>query len=176
MGRKMYSESQINKMIDSKIDGHDARIPTDLASDDLPTASLIHLEHRSGHSSVVIGDSVYLKKILGNSIIGEGSVDLYNHNIKIDARSGKISLCFTLVSSKNVAGTNAQNFEQLLGTTQKPISCSGYFRKQDGTEADIYALDWKGTLSASKLYLSDGARVDFPSGEVVIYTDVVESF
>ena len=175
MGRRMYSESQLNKMIDSKLNGHDARIPTDLASDDLPNASLIHLEHRSGSSSVVIGDSVYLKKILGNSIIGEGSVDLYNHHIKIDVRSGKISFCFTLVSTKSVQGNSAQNFEQLLGTTQKPISCSGYFRKQDGTESGIFALDWKGTLSASKLYLSDGASVDFPAGEVVIYTDVVES-
>ena len=175
MGRKMYSESQINKMIDSKLAGFNARIPTDLASDELPTASLIHLEQRNGQSSVVIGDSVYLKKILGNSIIGEGSIDLYNHNIKIDVRSGKISCCLTLVSSKSIAGNSAANFEQLLGTTQKPISCSGYFRKQDGTAVDVFALDWKGTLSASKLYLSDGAHVDFPAGETVIYTDVVES-
>ena len=175
MGRRMYSESQLNKMIDSKLQGFSARIPTDLASDDLPTASLIHLEQRKGSSSVVIGDSVYIKKILGNSIIGEGDIDLYNHHIKIDVRSGKLSLCLTLVSSKSIQGTNAANFEQLLGTTQKPISCSGYLRKQDGTEASIYALDWKGTLSASKLYLTDGAHVDFPAGESVIYTDVVES-
>ena len=175
MGRKMYSESQLNNMIDSKLKGFNARIPTDLAADDQPTASLIHLEQRKGSSSVVIGDSVYLKKILGNSIIGEGNIDLYNHHIKVDVRSGKISFCFTLVSSKSVAGNSSQNFEQLLGTTQKPISCSGYFRKQDGTAAGVYALDWKGTLSASKLYLSDGAHVDFPSAEVVIYTDVVES-
>ena len=175
MGRKMYSESQLNNMIDSKLKGFNARIPTDLASDDLPTASLIHLEQRKGSSSVVIGDSVYLKKILGNSIIGEGSIDLYNHHIKIDVRSGKLSLCFTLVSPKSIQGTSAANFEQLLGTTQKPISCSGYFRKQDGTEAGVFAIDWKGTLSASKLYLTDGAHVDFPAGESVIYTDVVES-
>ena len=175
MGRRMYSESQLNKMIDSKLQGFNARIPTDLASDDLPTASLIHLEQRKGSSSVVIGDSVYLKKILGNSIIGEGNIGLYNHNIKIDVRSGKISFSVTIVSSKNIQGTNAANFEQLLGTTQKPISCSGYFRKQDGTGVDVFALDWKGTLSASKLYLSDGSHVDFPSGEVVTYTDVVES-
>ena len=175
MGRRMYSESQLNKMIDSKLAGFNARIPTDLASDDLPNASLIHLEQRSGSGSVVIGDSVYLKKILGNSIIGEGSIDLYNHNIKIDTRSGKLSFCFTLLSSKSIQGTSAANFEQLLGTTQKPISCSGYFRKQDGTEASVLALDWKGTLSTSKLYLTDGAHVDFPAAEVVIYTDVVES-
>lgn len=171
MGRRMYSESQLNKMIDSKLAGFNARIPTDLEADDQPTASLIHLRN----NSVVIGDSVYLKKILGNSIIGEGSIDLYNHHIKIDARSGKISFCFTLVSSKSVQGTSAANFEQLLGTTQKPISCSGYFRKQDGTEAGVLALDWKGTLSASKLYLTDGAHVDFPAAESIIYTDVVES-
>ena len=170
MGRRMYSESQLNKMIDSKLKDH-ARIPTDLEADDQPNASLIHLKDSVG----VIGDSVYLKKILGKSIIGEGSVDLYNHHIKIDVRSGKISFCFTLVSSKSITGNSAANFEQLLGTTQKPISCSGYFRKQDGTEAGIFALDWKGTLQASKLYLSDGAHVDFPSAEVVIYTDVVES-
>lgn len=175
MGRRMYSESQLNKMIDSKLQGFNARIPTDLASDDLPTASLIHLEQRSGNSSVVIGDSVYLKKILGKSIIGEGSVDLYNHHIKIDARSGKLSCCFTLVSSKSIQGTNAANFEQLLGTTQKPISCSGYLRKQDGTEAGVLAIDWKGTLSASRLYLSNGASVDFPGDESIIYTDVMES-
>lgn len=170
MGRKMYSESQINRMIDSKLKDH-ARIPTDLEADDLPTASLIHLRDNVG----VIGDSVYLKKILGNSIIGEGSVDLYNHHIKIDAQSGKISCCFTIVSSKSIAGTSAANFEQLLGTTQKPISCSGYLRKQDGTEAGVLAIDWKGTLSASKLYLTSGASVDFPSGEVITYTDIVES-
>lgn len=171
MGRRMYSESQLNKMIDSKLNGHDARIPTDLAADDQPTASLIHLTHNGN----VIGDSVYLKKILGNSIIGEGNVELYNHHIKIDATSGRISCCFTLVSSKSIAGTSAQNFEQLLGTTQKPISCSGYLRKQDGTEAGVLALDWKGTLSASKLYLSDGASVNFPASESIRYTDVVES-
>ena len=175
MGRKMYSESQLNNMIDSKLKGFNARIPTDLASEDLPTASLIHLEQRKGSSSVVIGDSVYLKKILGNSIIGEGSIDLYNHHIKIDVRSGKISFSLTIVSSKSIQGASAANFEQLLGTTQKPISCSGYFRKQDGTEAVVFAIDWKGSLSASKLYLSDGAHVDFPAGESVIYTDVVES-
>ena len=171
MGRRMYSESQLNKMIDSKLAGFNARIPTDLEADDQPNASLIHLRN----NSVIIGDSVYLKKILGNSIIGEGSIDLYNHNIKIDTRSGKISFCFTLVSSKSIQSNSAQNFEQLLGTTQKPISCSGYFRKQDGTEAGIFALDWKGTLAASKLYLSDGTHVDFPAAEVVTYTDVVES-
>lgn len=170
MGRKMYSESQINKMIDSKLKDY-ARIPTDLEADDQPTASLIHLRDSVG----IIGDSVYLKKILGKSIIGEGSVDLYNHHIKIDAQSGKISCCFTIVSSKSIAGTSAANFEQLLGTTQKPISCSGYLRKQDGTEAGVLAIDWKGTLSASKLYLTSGASVDFPSGEVITYTDIVES-
>ena len=170
MGRRMYSETQINRMIDSKLKDH-ARIPTDLEADDQPTASLIHLKDNVG----VIGDSVYLKKILGNSIIGEGDVQLYNHHIKIDVRSGKISFCFTLVSPKSIQGTSAANFEQLLGTTQKPISCSGYFRKQDGTEAGIFAIDWKGTLQASKLYLTDGAHVDFPASEVVIYTDVVES-
>lgn len=170
MGRRMYSESQINRMIDSKLKDH-ARIPTDLEADDQPTASLIHLKDNVG----VIGDSVYLKKILGNSIIGEGSITLFNHHIKIDAQSGKISCCFTLVSSKSIQGTSAANFEQLLGTTQKPISCSGYLRKQDGTEAGVLAIDWKGTLSASKLYLSNGASVDFPSGESIRYTDVVES-
>lgn len=170
MGRKMYSESQINKMIDSKLKDY-ARIPTDLEADDQPTASLIHLRDSVG----IIGDSVYLKKILGKSIIGEGSVDLYNHHIKIDAQSGKISCCFTIVSSKSIQGTSAANFEQLLGTTQKPISCSGYLRKQDGTEAGVLAIDWKGTLAASKLYLSNGASVDFPASEVISYTDVVES-
>ena len=125
MGRRMYSESQLNKMIDSKLQGFDAH--------------------------------------------------LYNHNIKIDVRSGKISLCFTIVSSKSIQGTSAANFEQLLGTAKKPVSCSGYLRKQDGTEAGVLAIDWKGTLSASKLYLTDGAHVDFPAGESVIYTDVVES-
>lgn len=170
MGRRMYSESQINRMIDSKLKDH-ARIPTDLEADDQPTASLIHLRDSVG----VIGDSVYLKKIFGNSIIGEGNVDLYNHHIKIDARSGKLSCCFTLVSSKSIQGTSTANFEQLLGTTQKPISCSGYLRKQDGTEAGVLALDWKGTLAASKLYLSSGASVDFPASEVITYTDIVES-
>ena len=175
MGRRMYSESQLNKMIDSKLSGFNDRIPNDLTADELPNASLIYLEHRSGHSSVVIGDSVYFKKIFGNSIIGEGSINLYNHHIRIDAKSGKLSCCFTLVSSKSITGTSAANFEQLLGTTQKPISCSGYLRKQDGTEAGVLSLDWKGTLAASKLYLSNGASVDFPSGESIRYTDVVES-
>lgn len=170
MGRKMYSESQINRMIDSKLKDH-ARIPTDLEADDLPTASLIHLRDSVG----VIGDSVYLKKIFGNSIIGEGRITLFNHHIKMDARSGKFSCCFTLVSSSGLVGDSGKTLEQLLGSNNKPISCSGYLRKQDGTEAGIYALDWKGTLAASKLHLTSGASVDFPASEVISYTDVVES-
>ena len=170
MGRRMYSESQLNRMIDSKLKDH-ARIPTDLEADDQPNASLIHLKDNVG----VIGDSVYLKKIFGNSIIGEGRITLFNHHIKMDARSGKFSCCFTLVSSSGLVGDSGKTLEQLLGSNNKPISCSGYLRNQDGTEAGILALDWKGTLSASKLYLSNGASVDFPASEVIRYTDVVES-
>lgn len=170
MGRRMYSESQINRMIDSKLKDH-ARIPTDLEADDQPNASLIHLKDNVG----VIGDSVYLKKIFGKSIIGEGRITLFNHHIKMDARSGKFSCCFTLVSSSGLVGDSGKTLEQLLGSNNKPISCSGYLRKQDGTEAGVLALDWKGTLSASKLYLSNGASVDFPASEVIRYQDVVES-
>lgn len=170
MGRRMYSESQINRMIDSKLKDH-ARIPTDLEADDQPNASLIHLRDDVG----VIGDSVYLKKIFGNSIIGEGRITLFNHHIKMDARSGNFSCCFTLVSSSGLVGDSGRTLEQLLGSNNKPISCSGYLRKQDGTEAGILALDWKGTLSASKLFLSNGASVDFPASEVIRYQDVVES-
>ena len=170
MGRRMYSESQINRMIDSKLKDH-ARIPTDLEADDQPNASLIHLKDNVG----VIGDSVYLKKIFGKSIIGEGRITLFNHHIKMDAKSGKFSCCFTLVSSSGLVGDSGKTLEQLLGSNNKPISCSGYLRKQDGTEAGVLALDWKGTLTASKLYLSNGASVDFPASEVIRYTDVVES-
>ena len=170
MGRRMYSESQINRMIDSKLKDY-ARIPTDLEADDQPNASLIHLKDNVG----VIGDSVYLKKIFGKSIIGEGRITLFNHHIKMDASSGKFSCCFTLVSSSGLVGDSGKTLEQLLGSNNKPISCSGYLRKQDGTEAGVLALDWKGTLSASKLYLSNGASVDFPASEVIRYTDVVES-
>ena len=170
MGRRMYSESQINRMIDSKLKDH-ARIPTDLEADDQPNASLIHLKDNVG----VIGDSVYLKKIFGKSIIGEGRITLFNHHIKMDAKSGKFSCCFTLVSSSGLVGDSGKTLEQLLGSNNKPISCSGYLRKQDGTEAGVVALDWKGTLTASKLYLSNGASVDFPASEVIRYTDVVES-
>lgn len=170
MGRRMYSESQINRMIDSKLKDH-ARIPTDLEADDQPNASLIHLKDNVG----VIGDSVYLKKIFGKSIIGEGRITLFNHHIKMDARSGKFSCCFTLVSSSGLVGDSGKTLEQLLGSNNKHISCSGYLRKQDGTEAGVLALDWKGTLSASKLYLSNGASVDFPASEVIRYQDVVES-
>lgn len=170
MGRRMYSESQINRMIDSKLKDH-ARIPTDLEADDQPNASLIHLKDNVG----VIGDSVYLKKIFGKSIIGEGRITLFNHHIKMDARSGKFSCCFTLVSSSGLVGDSGKTLEQLLGSNNKPISCSGYLRNQDGTETVVLALDWKGTLSASKLYLSNGASVDFPAGESIRYTDVVES-
>ena len=170
MGRRMYSESQINRMIDSKLKDH-ARIPTDLEADDQPNASLIHLKDNVG----VIGDSVYLKKIFGKSIIGEGRITLFNHHIKMDAKSGKFSCCFTLVSSSGLVGDSGKTLEQLLGSNNKPISCSGYLRKQDGTEAGVVALDWKGTLQASKLYLSNGASVDFPAAEVIRYTDVVES-
>lgn len=170
MGRRMYSESQINRMIDSKLKDH-ARIPTDLEADDQPNASLIHLKDNVG----VIGDSVYLKKIFGKSIIGEGRITLFNHHIKMDARSGKFSCCFTLVSSSGLVGDSGKTLEQLLGSNNKPISCSGYLRNQDGTEAVVLALDWKGTLPASKLFLSNGASVDFPASEVIRYTDVVES-
>ena len=174
MGRKMYSESQLNNMIDSKLKGFNARIPTDLASDDLPNASLIHLEHRSGNSSVVIGDSVYLKKILGNSIIGEGSIGLYNHHISMEGNNG-IICCFTFVSTNSIVANNRQNLNTLLGSVNKPISCSGLLPNDNGTLTSVFLLDWKGELTLSKFYLSDRTSIFYSGSGIVRYSDVVES-
>lgn len=170
MGRRMYSESQLNKMIDSKLKGYDARIPTDLAADDQPTASLIHLTHNTN----VIGDSVYLKKIFGNSIIGEGNVELYNHHIKMEGNNG-IICCFTLLSSKNIVANSMQNLNTLLGSATKPISCSGLLPNANGALTSVFLLDWKGELTISKFYLSDGTSIFYSGSGIARYTDVVES-
>lgn len=170
MGRRMYSESQLNKMIDSKLKGYDARIPTDLAADDQPTASLIHLTHNTN----VIGDSVYLKKIFGNSIIGEGNIHLYNHYIRIDGSNGKVC-CFTVVSPNYQVASGANGLNTLLGSTAKAISCSGYLTKADGTGVGIFLLDWKGSVATSKLYLLDGTNINLSDSGLSSFKDVVES-
>ena len=58
----MYSESQLNKMIDSKLEGYDASIPTDVVGD---AQQNLHLEHNGNK----IGEGVYVSKVLGKNML-----------------------------------------------------------------------------------------------------------
>lgn len=171
MGRKMYSESQLNNMIDSKLEAHDAGIPTDLTFQQKPDFSVVQLERDNN----AIGEGIHIKKLFGKQyIVGSGNIDLYNHHIMMQGDEGRVC-CFTLVSAEHLVANRAQYLERLLGAVEKPISCTGFLRKVDGTGIGVTVLDWKGTLSTSKLYLSDGTYMNFPDAGLTGFADAVEA-
>ena len=175
MSRRMYSESQLNKMIDSKLEGYDASIPTDLlASGD---------ELKLQHDSTPLGEGVLFKTLFGNkSLLGTGNVDLYTHYITLETAQSALSqysgtMILRVISSSNLKVNSLANLNTLLHNTEKTIDCSGFFTiAERGKTYNIFKLDWKGSVANSMFgYIGEGLAEDENMSLFTTATDVVET-
>lgn len=171
MSRRMYSESQLNKMIDSKIEGYDASIPTDLNA----SGDVLKLEH----DTQPLGEGIHFKQLFGNyTIFGEGNIDLYNHWIALVGASDRVCN-INIASSKNIICKSIQNLDDLIGSVEKVIPCNGYLLKanDDGTTTPvtILALDWRGTFAKSRFMVSDRTWITTANSGLVRVIDAVEA-
>ena len=157
MSRRMYSESQLNKMIDSKLEG----IPTDVVSD---AQQNLHLEHDGNK----IGEGVYLSKVFGKDILSttipSGNIEVYDHYLAFTG-ANKTVCWFEVLStySGTIHGTltsQKESIDNMLGNTTRVILCAGVIKASDGTNPrNIIALNWKGTWDNSQFYTTDLSTV-----------------
>ena len=158
MSRRMYSESQLNKMIDSKLEG----IPTDVVGDAQQNLHLVHDGNK-------IGEGVYLSKVLGKDILSSttvpsGNIEVYDHYLALSGANRTICW-FEVLSTypETIHGTLTSQIEKLnnmLGNTTRVILCAGVIKASDGTNPrNIIALNWRGTWDNSQFYTSDLSTV-----------------
>ena len=175
MSRRMYSESQLNKMIDSKLEGYDASIPTDL----LASGNELKLQH----DTTPLGEGVLFKTLFGNkSLLGTGNVDLYTHYITLETAQSALqqysgTLILRVVSSSNIPVDSLADLNNLLRNTEKTIDCSGFYTiTERGKTYNIFNLDWKGTVAESRFgYIGEGLAEDESMSLFTTATDVVET-
>lgn len=175
MSRRMYSESQLNKMIDAKLVGYDSSIPTDL----LASANELKLQH----DSTPLGEGVPFKTLFGNkSLLGKGNVDLYTHYITLETAQSALSqysgtLILRVVSSSNLPVDSLTDLNTLLRNTPKTIDCSGFYTiTERGKTYNIFKLDWGGTVAESSFgYIGGGLAEGEGMSIFTTATDVVET-
>ena len=174
MARRMYSESQLGKIVDAKLEGYDASIPTDLTA----SGDVIKLEH----DTTPLGEGIHLKQIFGkHSLTGNGNIDLYIHHIMLGetAQFGEDNssyACLNILSSSNLDVDSIQDLNALLGTTKRNILCSGAFIADDGSlHKSFQQLFWNGSYATSKFRaIVDPADVDaIPTTTLTHVHDVI---
>lgn len=154
----MYSESQLNKMIDSKLEG----IPTDVVVGD--AQQNLHLEHDGNK----IGEGVYVSKVFGRDMLSttvpSGNIEAYTHYLAFSGANKTI--CWLNVVSTysgtihGVLSTQIEALNNMLGNTTRVILCAGVVKASDGTNPrNIIALNWRGTWDNSQFYTSDLSTV-----------------
>ena len=156
MSRRMYSESQLNKMIDSKL----TSIPTDVVGDAQQNLHLVHDGNK-------IGEGVYVSKVFGKDMLSSvpsANIEVYDHYLTITG-ANKTVCWFEVLSTypETIHGTLVSQKEKLdtmLGTTNRVILCAGMVKASDGTNPrNIIALNWRGTWDNSQFYTSDLSTV-----------------
>ena len=152
MSRRMYSESQLNKMIDSKLEV----IPTDIVGD---AQQNLHLEHNGNK----IGEGTYVSKVFGKDILStvtSGNIEVYDHYLTLAGANSTVCW-FEVLSTypENIHGVLTSQKEKLntmLGNTNRVILCYGVVKASDGTNPrNIIALNWRGTWDNSQFYTTD---------------------
>ena len=156
MSRRMYSESQLNKMIDSKLEG----IPTDVVGDAQQNLHLVHDGNK-------IGEGVYVSKVFGKDILSNtpsGNIEVYDHYLTIVGANSTVCW-FEVLSTypETIHGTlttQKEKLDNMLGKTNRVILCYGVVKSSDGTNPrNIIALNWRGTWDNSQFYTSDLSTV-----------------
>ena len=161
MSRRMYSESQLNKMIDSKLEGYDASIPTDVVGDAQQNLHLVHDGNK-------IGEGVYVSKVFGKDILSTTvpsvNIEVYDHYLALSGANRTI--CWFEVLSTypetihGILSTQIEKLNNMLGNTTRVILCAGVIKASDGTNPrNIIALNWRGTWDNSQFYTSDLSTV-----------------
>ena len=156
MSRRMYSESQLNKMIDSKLEG----IPTDVVGDAQQNLHLVHNGNK-------IGEGVNVSKVFGKNILSTSpsdNIEVYDHYLTLAGANSTV--CWFEVLSTypetihGTLSTQKQKIDNMLGTTNRVILCYGVVKASDGTNPrNIIALNWRGTWDNSQFYTSDLSTV-----------------
>ena len=178
MARRMYSESQLGKIVDAKLAGYDSSIPTDVVGDAQQNLHLVHDGNK-------IGEGTYVSKVFGKDILStspSGNIEVYDHYITLETANSALSqysgtLILRVVSSSNIPVNSLPDLNTLLRNTEKTIDCSGFFtRTAEGKTFNIFKIDWKGTVATSMFgYIGSGLAEDEGMSIFTTATDVVET-
>lgn len=173
--RRMYSKQMLEEIVDHKLEGYDASIPTDL----LASVNELKLQH----DTTPLGEGVLFKTLFGNkSLLGTGNIDLYTHYITLETAQSALSqysgtMILRVISSSNIKVDSLTALNTLLHNTEKTIDCSGFFTiTERGKTYNIFKLDWKGTIANSTFgYIGEGLSEDESTSLFTTATDVVET-
>lgn len=158
--RRMYSKQMLEDIVDQKLEGYDASIPTDVVGDAQQNLHLVHDGNK-------LGEGIYVSKVLGKdmlSTVPSGNIEVYDHYLAF-AGANKTVCWFEVLSTSNetihgTLSTQKQKIDNMLGNTTRVILCAGVIKASDGTNPrNIIALNWKGTWDNSQFYTSDLSTV-----------------
>ena len=111
------------------------------------------------------------KSIFGyESVVGNGSIDLYQHVIKITGGNAPYSDCFaylTIISSKKLSVESLTDLETLLGNTFE-YPATGYDMYNLG---HVYKVTQDGIVSTT----SQGGSVTLSFANMTVFTDTVKT-
>lgn len=158
--RRMYSKQMLEDVVDKKLEGYDASIPTDVAGD---AQQNLHLEHDGNK----LGTGTYVSKVFGKNMLSNvpsGNIEVYDHYLALSG-ANKTVCWFEVLSTSNetihgILSTQIEKLNNLLGNTTRVILCTGVIKASDGTNPrNIIALNWRGTWDNSQFYTSDLSTV-----------------
>ena len=159
--RRMYSKQMLEDVVDQKLEGYDASIPTDVVGDAQQNLHLVHDGNK-------LGEGVYVSKVLGKDILSttvpSGNIEVYDHYLTLVGANSTVCWFEVLSTySENIHGilsTQIEKLNNMLGKTNRVILCYGVVKASDGTNPrNIIALNWRGTWDNSQFYTSDLSTV-----------------
>ena len=158
--RRMYSKQMLEDVVDQKLEGYDASIPTDVVGDAQQNLHLVHDGNK-------IGEGVYVSKVFGKdmlSTVPSANIEVYDHYLTITG-ANKTVCWFEVLSTYSgtihgILSTQIEALNNMLGNTTRVILCAGVIKASDGTNPrNIIALNWRGTWDNSQFYTSDLSTV-----------------
>lgn len=158
--RRMYSKQMLEDVVDKKLEGYDASIPTDVVGDAQQNLHLVHDGNK-------IGEGVYVSKVFGKDILSNtqsGNIEVYDHYFTITGANSTVCW-FEVLSTypETIHGTlttQKGKIDNMLGNTTRVILCSGVIKASDGTNPrNIIALNWRGAWDNSQFYTTDLSTV-----------------
>ena len=159
--RRMYSKQMLEDVVDQKLEGYDASIPTDVVGDAQQNLHLVHDGNK-------IGEGIYVSKVFGKDMLSttvpSGNIEVYDHYLTITGANSTVCW-FEVLSTypENIHGTlttQKEKIDNMLGNTTRVILCAGVVKASDGTNPrNIIALNWRGTWDNSQFYTTDLSTV-----------------